>query len=471
MKKSNLTQEGEIPISTSSDEALKLFLEGRDKFELLEYVASAQFFEQAIEKDSNFALAYLYRFRSGVGGAKVAQEFLAKAVSLADKVSLGERYLISYYKAQVDGEGAKQKETLDKLLELFPSDKRVQDLAGAYFQFRARDFSTALKYYKRVTELDPTYGPVYNQIGYCNLTLGNFAEAEKAFKEQIKLVPERPNPYDSYAELLARMGRYDESIEQYKKAVEKDPSFAGALAGVGNNYLFKADYETAREYYEKAFDKTPGFGGFGGKFDILDRIASSFIEEGNINEALNIYKRYRDLAKENNRTGRVITSYQSEGFILTESGNPAEGLQRYQMATKVVNQPDTPEAVKNNRTLESMFLECYALLANNDTEAALAKMDECSRMAEKRKVPNDSRWLNALNGIVQSKKGNYTQALDHYSQSWPDLPFIKFYMAETYEKMDNHEKVTELYKELKNWYQVDLAIALIRHRMRKVAEK
>jgi len=44
-------------------------------------------------------------------------------------------------------------------------------------------------------------------------------------------------------------------------------------------------------------------------------------------------------------------------------------------------------------------------------------------------------------------------------------------LAETYEKMDNHEKATELYKELQNWYQVDLAIALIRHRMRKVAEK
>jgi hypothetical protein len=38
-----------------------------------------------------------------------------------------------------------------------------------------------------------------------------------------------------------------------------------------------------------------------------------------------------------------------------------------------------------------MFGECYALLANNDVEAALVKMKECSRMAEQRKVPNDGR--------------------------------------------------------------------------------
>ncbi len=461
-----LAQKGEMPITNSSDEAKKLFWEGQNKLHLAESVTSAQYFDRAIEKDPNFALAYLYRFRTGVGGAKIVQEYLAKAVGLVDKVSPGEKHLILFFKAGIDGEGLKQTEYLDKLLELFPADKSVQYLAGWYFQFTKRDVSTALKYYARVTELDRIYAPAYNLIGYCHLTLGNFTEAEKAFVEQIKLAPERPNPYDSYAELLMRMGRYDESIAQYKKAFDKDAAFTSALAGVGDNYLFKGEYKVAREYYEKQFDKSPDLGE---KFGALDKIASSFVQEGNMNEALKIYERYRALAKEHNRTGNIILSYANEGFILTQSGNAAEGLRRYQKAAEVVNYSDTPEAVKNNFGMLSQFWECYALLANNDTQTALAKMKELRPLVEKRQVPNDLRWMNFLNGMVESKQGNYAKALEHYSSSWPDIPFIKYYVAVAYEKMGEKKKATELYKELENWKQNDLALALVKQRMKKMA--
>ncbi|MFQ5632200.1 MAG: tetratricopeptide repeat protein, partial [bacterium] len=464
-------QEKEIPITTSSDEAKKLFLKGRDKFELIEFAASVQYFEQAIEKDPNFALAHLFRFRTGVGGAEVTQGYLAKAVALVDKVSKGEKYLILYSKALVDGEGTKQKENLDKLLELFPSDKRVQYLAGMYFGGIERDFETALQYYRRVTELDNTFAPVYNNIGYTSMTLGNFAEAEKAFVEQIKLVPNRPNPYDSYAELLIRMGRYDESIAQYKKALGKDASFLNAFFGVGDNYIFKGEYETARKNYEMVYEKAPHLVGLGGKFNALDRIASSFVLEGKISEALNTCERYRTLAKENNRTGRVINSYQNEGFILTESGNPAEGIQRYRMATEIAYDPKTPEAVKNNLALVTMFQECYALMVNKEMEAALTKMEDCKKLAQKRQVPGDQRWMSYLNGIAETQKGNYTQALEHYSNSWPTIPIIKYYMAVAYEKKGDQEKAGELFEELQNRKQNTLQVALVKYRMKKMAAK
>lgn len=461
-----LAQKGEMPISTASDEARKIFLEGRDKFDFIEFATSAQYFERAIAKDPNFALAHLYRFRTGVGGAKIAQEYLTKAVSLVDKVSVGEKYLVLYSKAQVDRQGTKRKEYLDKLLELFPADKRVQYLAGQYFNYTVRDFATALKYYVRVTELDRTYAPVYNNIGYCHLSLGNFKEAEKAFVEQIKFAPKSPNPYDSYAELLMRMGRYDESIEQYKKAYDQDPSFVAALEGVGDNYVLKGEYKAAREHYQKIFDKAPDPGE---KFAALDNIASSFVQEGNMTAALNTYERYRALAKEHSRPDEVIISYQNEGFILTESGNPAEGVRRYQMAVEVVKQPDTPEAVKNNLTLPSLFQECYALLSNEATEAALAKMEECRPMVEERKVPDDFRWMSFLNGMVESQKGNHAKALENYSNSWPDIPFVKFYMAVANEQMGKQEEAKKLFKELENWHDNDLAIALVKHRMREMA--
>lgn len=118
-----------------------------------------------------------------------------------------------------------------------------------------------------------------------------------------------------------------------------------------------------------------------------------------------------------------------------------------------------------------MFVECYALHANNDVEAALAKQGNCEKMAKKRQVPSDQRWMNFLNGLVQSKKGNYVQAIEHYSKSWPNNAFVKYNMAMDYEKTGQREKASELFHELQTWNQVNLASALVKYRMRKVAKK
>ena len=52
--------EGKIPVTTSSKEALSDFMEGRDLFERLRGQESLQHFENAISKDPDFAMAYLF---------------------------------------------------------------------------------------------------------------------------------------------------------------------------------------------------------------------------------------------------------------------------------------------------------------------------------------------------------------------------------------------------------------------------
>jgi Tfp pilus assembly protein PilF len=72
-----LAQKGEMPITTSSKEALKLFSAGVDKMENIERAVAAILFDQAIKKDPEFALAYLYRAHAG-GGSKVFHQNIEK---------------------------------------------------------------------------------------------------------------------------------------------------------------------------------------------------------------------------------------------------------------------------------------------------------------------------------------------------------------------------------------------------------
>src|SRR5882672_238701 len=79
---------GKISATTSSEDAKKEFLAGRDLAEKLLIQDSIQHFDKAISLDPNFAAAELGRANS----SPTAREFfdhLKKAVGLADKVSQG----------------------------------------------------------------------------------------------------------------------------------------------------------------------------------------------------------------------------------------------------------------------------------------------------------------------------------------------------------------------------------------------
>ena len=237
--------DGKLPVTTSSEEARKEFLQGRDLSERLLIQDSIQHFDKAISLDPNFASAELARANS----SPTAKEFfdhLKKAVSLSDKASEGEKLLILANEAGANGEVSKQKEYLDKLVAAYPNDERAQFTIGGYY-FGQQDYAQAIAHYKKATELNPNYSTAYNILGYAYRQNADYPNAEQAFKKYIELIPNDPNPYDSYGELLLKMGKYEDAITQYRKALTIDPKFvnshfaiAAALA-----YMGKPDEATA----------------------------------------------------------------------------------------------------------------------------------------------------------------------------------------------------------------------------------
>ena len=89
---------GEVPITTKSKEARKLFVEGRDQFEFYHIDKANDLFKRALALDPEFALAQLYYGANAVDTADF-QAGLAKAVVLAPGASEGERMLIAWVQA------------------------------------------------------------------------------------------------------------------------------------------------------------------------------------------------------------------------------------------------------------------------------------------------------------------------------------------------------------------------------------
>jgi tetratricopeptide (TPR) repeat protein len=453
-------QTKEIPVTTSSKEALKLFSDGRDKFENIEFVAAIPLFEKSIKIDPNFALAYLYRAQSG-GGNTVFRQNLNKAVALANKVSDGEKYLILNAQARADGNGQKENEYRDWLLKNFPSDKRVQMIVGNYY-FNIGDNANALVYFKKATELDKNFPVPYNLIGYCQSALNNYQEAEKAFQTYIKLIPNNGNPYDSYGELLLKMGKFDESIIQYKKAVEKDPvNFVGSLAGIGNNYIFKGDYETARKYYQDYYDKAPTAGD---KLTALFWKATSYVHEGKIENAIKTFDEYRALAEKENHVTNAINSYTNQAWILTETGSPAEGKKYLEKQNDLIGTAKLSEGDKENYLTGSMMANIYFLTANGELDKALAESEKCKQKVESRKNPGEEMGFNLMMGMLETRKGNYDQAIAYFSKTGTGGPMEWYYTALAYDKKGDRQNALKLFEKIAKWNVNGLDLALFRKR-------
>ena len=153
------TQENEkIPVTTSSEEARKEFLQGRDKAERLLAQDSIQHFQKAISLDPNFASAEL-----GLANTSpTAKEFfdhLNKAVSLADKASNGEKLLILATEAGANGNIPRQKQLLDELVAAHPNDERAHFNLGGY-HFGQQEYAPAKSTTRRLPSLHRTTLPL-----------------------------------------------------------------------------------------------------------------------------------------------------------------------------------------------------------------------------------------------------------------------------------------------------------------------
>ena len=449
-----LAQQKEMSLTTSK-EALALFVQGREKAENLEDPGTL--FEQAVQKDPEFAIAYLFAGRTN-------QEFrknVEKAASLADRVSPGEREWILAAKDQAEGNQAGRKMHLEQLLKLHPADKRAHSQMGFYYRSIGDD-ATALRHFTEAVKLDKNYAPAYNNIGYSNLSLGRYGDAEQAFKTYIKLIPKNPNPYDSYAELLMKTGEFDASIKQYQRALLIDPTFINSYRGIGNNYAYKGDYVKARESYQLMFDKASD----DGLRDLaLLSAVNSYLAEGNTEKALQVNERRRAMAEKAGDDVSLIAVYTAAGFILAESGKLDDAAQQFEKADQLRNEPSLAPAVRENRRFGGMQNRARLSIARQEFDSAKVQLEEIRQYLSSRKNPNQERGYNETAGFLELGQKNYAKALAYFATANSNDPYIWYYQAVAEEAAGDSKRATALYVKVTRWNQLDdMGYALVRSR-------
>src|SRR5215510_12572322 len=343
---SSTAANGKIPVTTSSEEARKEFLAGRDLAEKLRITDSIAHFDKAIALDPNFALAELNRANVSPS-AKEFFDHLKKAVALADKASDGERMLIQANDAGANANPTKQKEILEHLVAAYPNDERAHFALGGYY-FGQQDFAQAITHYKRATELAPDYSSAFNILGYAYRQNEAYGDAENAFKKYIELIPNDPNPYDSYAELLLKMGRFDEAITQYNKALSVDSNFVNSHFGIAAALTYEGKAAEAQAELQKMSDKARTDG---------ERRTALFgqmvvaADTGKLDQALAEVDKQYALGQKTNDVPAMAGDLQLKGNILLEMGKYEDAKKAYEEALKMTADSNLSQANKDNAAL------------------------------------------------------------------------------------------------------------------------
>lgn len=151
-----------MPITTKSERARELFLEGRALNEDYLWNESRELFDLALEEDPNFVLAHYYA--AGVNHSPANfRKHLRQAKNGKSRVSKGEQLLVQTLET-FDNEGKKGRiDLLRQIVELYPRDKRAHLWLGSAYRSEGSQLQKSVKHLKKSISLDKNFAMPYNE--------------------------------------------------------------------------------------------------------------------------------------------------------------------------------------------------------------------------------------------------------------------------------------------------------------------
>lgn len=182
-----------------ADEARYFFLRGIKYTDSTSFDNAIQSYDQAINYDSTFALAY------------------AKRAIL---------YTWSYYIGSRDSNKIKKcRQDIDKAMKLDPQLPQLKIAEGFYYYYCLKDYSEALKHFREASDLEP----------------------------------ENWEPVFYMALVHRRYGNWTESQSLMNKVLRYNPNDALILTNIGLSYDFLRKYDSALVFHDKAIKVLPGW--------------------------------------------------------------------------------------------------------------------------------------------------------------------------------------------------------------------
>jgi eukaryotic-like serine/threonine-protein kinase len=214
---------------TSDPDAYQLYLKGRFYWEKRTQDSlekAKDYFNQAIEKDPNYARAY---------------------VGLADYY-----YVLSDYApvSAVDI-APKARAAAQRALAIDHTLAEAHAiLAGANVSLW--EWDAADREFRHALELDPNNGSAHQWYGLFLSSLGRHEQAHAQFRRALELDPLNLTFNNNLAMSYSTARQYDQALDQFRKTIDMDPNYASAHDNLAQTYFDMAKYDLWLAEWKKA---------------------------------------------------------------------------------------------------------------------------------------------------------------------------------------------------------------------------
>lgn len=253
--------------------------------------AAVQFFQQAIDADPQYALAY-----AGLADAYFEIYKRAKDPALIERATEAATHALSLDPAQAavqlalasiwnqTGRPDQALQAVDQAIRLQPASDDAHRMRGRFLSqatrydeaidalqhavslrptfatnhsnlglafYRAGRMPEAAAAYRRVTELAPDFADGFQMLGTVLYQLGDTAQAIGNLEHAVRLGPSA-TAYSNLAYSYYEAGRFDEALKAYQESIVRDATRPLAHRNIGDVYARLGQAAKARASYEAA---------------------------------------------------------------------------------------------------------------------------------------------------------------------------------------------------------------------------
>ncbi len=236
-------------IITDNPDAYKYYWLGEQYYNEGKYARSNEALEEAIKIDEKFAIAYkrisenyhyLHKF-------DLAKEFAHKALSMTDRSSVRNRYLLEGWAHTILEDSYDNAiETYKEMLEYYPDDIDGNIYLGAIYR-NLEEWDLAAEHFNKIFQVSPFIAGI-NLVSF-NMAKGQYEEAKDILQANKENYLNLVLFHSELSLIYLCQRKFDLALSETEKALAIDPEDYKSLRLLGLIQEMKNDFEAAEQTY------------------------------------------------------------------------------------------------------------------------------------------------------------------------------------------------------------------------------
>lgn len=434
-------------VRTGSAVAYALYEQGLRAYFHGDLPATARLMSAALERDSAFAMAAAYLWRSNWDASRYddAASLVPLVRRLTPRAAERERLWIEGMLAYAGAPLSEFLRIARELARRFPDDPDGQVLLGRAL-YSAGDWAGAVSAFDRAVAIDSvsgaTSGPLCRvcqatyEMATAMMWWDSLAGAERSMRRLIAFRPDDEAGWTGLVESLLRQGRRTEAEAAIARGAQ--------ISGMRADFTFYLDRDLIRsgrlDELEARLVSQLRTAAPDARGQMPWLLAISLRNQGRMREA-------RELASDGRVPGSPVgldgyADAVTLAIVAMESGQPDEAAREFLDLVEADRSSTVEPGFKARNLSWHMALAGTALAAAGDTAAVLALADSVERIGQSSSFGRDLRLHHFLRGLVLQRANRHAEAVEAFRRSMFSLTDgytrINLEMARSLIELDRH---------------------------------